>query len=149
MAFSDIPIRSNGEDILAGWFNTIRTELLGFSGGGGVAQTTFALTDGAGPLPITGMLCDSVAARTYFWEYDIYRNTTGGGAIEFVEAGLIIASYKATAAAWTFSQGPVHSSAGVTFSIVSGTGQFEYTATSETGTPDVFEITFTARSIDP
>ena len=33
MAFSDIPVRANGEKIEASWFNTIRTELLNFFGG--------------------------------------------------------------------------------------------------------------------
>ena len=145
MALQDIPVRSNGETIDSSWFNTIRTKLLEEFGSG--VSGEFTLADGVGAATdITGMIFSGASVRTAFIEYDIYRNTTGGGAVEFMESGMIIANYKAVAGTWTFTQGPVLGSTGVTFSLLN-TGQFQYTSTSTTGTFDVFEIKWRSRTI--
>lgn len=103
--FSAIPVRSNADTgtVDASWWNTIRTALIAFAGGGVVDETQFTIADNQSSYQnITGLLFDASVTRAVTLEYTIYR--TNGSSIERRESGFVTAFYKAVAAAWSFER---------------------------------------------
>lgn len=97
---------------------------------------------------VTGLTFAASSVKTAFIEYEIYRETTGGGAAEYREAGMLLATYRPTANSWTltelFNGGQL---AGVDFTITgTTTGQIKYTSTNEAGTPGTFTMKWRVRS---
>lgn len=81
-------------------------------------------------------------------DYLIQRVTTGTGAIEKIQSGILIATYMPTSEEWElFEVGtPGPDDAGVTFSITAS-GQVQYTSTEETGDPLISKLYWRARTI--
>ena len=77
-------------------------------------------------------------------DYLIQRVTTGGGAVEQVEAGTFYAAYLPTSENWALSSIP--STAGVTLT-VSADGQVQYTSTNVGGTEFISRIIWRARTL--
>jgi hypothetical protein len=70
--FSDILVRSNGDDILAGWFNDIRTALITTFPGVDVGSLAIA-NNQSSAANVTGLICDNTAYKYYRIKYDIHR----------------------------------------------------------------------------
>lgn len=155
MSFAGIPIRANAQKILRGWFNDLRTAGLAletlvnsFLGAGNLGETSFTVANNqVAAANVTGLaFAGGATVRSFFVDYEIYRNTTSTGATELSESGLLIGTYKPVAGTWEMVQAPVAGDAGVTLSITSG-GQIQYTSTSITGTPASSFMKFKARTM--
>lgn len=85
------------------------------------------------------------AAKVY---YLIQRVTTGGGAIEKIESGLLFCTYNPTSEDWDISVINDNSpdNTGVTFSITSS-GQVQYTSANEGGTASISKLYWRAETL--
>lgn len=150
MSFSTIPVRTNGPQILASWFNALRTAgmaLESFLGGGFIGATEFTIANGqASAANVTGLSFSGASYRTVVIYYQVYRNTTGGSGVERVQSGMMIANYKTVAATWEITMGPAVGDAGVEFSITSA-GQVQYVSDTQAGTPATSKMTFTSMTM--
>lgn len=147
MAFSDIPLRANGQRIVQSWYNILRTagiSLENYLGAAFLQETTFSIANNTGPSNVTGLVFSGASVRSAFIDYYIYRNTTGGGATERSEAGTLVCTYKTVAASWEIAQQQV-GDAGVALTITSS-GQIQYTSDNQTGTPATSKMVFRART---
>jgi hypothetical protein len=97
---------------------------------------------------IIGLNLSSKAISQAIVEYLVQRVTTGAGAVELIESGVIHAVYKPTSNIWViFTMGtPGPSVSGITFSI-NALGQVKYTSTSVTGTASISKLTFRIRTL--
>jgi hypothetical protein len=96
---------------------------------------------------LTTKALDYTKTKQALIEYFVQRVTTGGGATELLESGILHAVWKPTTAAWSLSQGDSYpSDAGITFSITTD-GNVEYTTTNISGTASISKITFRVRSM--
>jgi len=120
MSFSDISVRSNGQTIIAGWFNDIRTALLSYAGNEGISQTNFSGIASQTNADITDLVFDKLVTESAIVEYTI--KTSAGD----FESGSLSIWYDGTN--WNISQGAVAGDdAGVTLEIDISTGQVDYT----------------------
>lgn len=102
-AFSDIPVRANGDTVDAGWWNTIRTALINTFGATGLLESQFTIADNQSSYAnITGLLLDGSVSRAVDIEYTIYR--TNGSSTERRERGILRCMFKAVANAWSFER---------------------------------------------
>ena len=126
-AFSDIPIRANGDPrVVASWWNIIRTALLCSFGSGATAETQFTLPDNTGATDITGLVFSEAAIRDATITYRINRRDDTEGR---VEVGSFRVFYDEETTAWAISrrgEGSIGAANGVTFTVVAGTGQVQY-----------------------
>lgn len=124
--FSDIPIRANGTEILAAWFNTIRTKLIEFTGTGSVGQTEFSGLASQTNTDVTDLIFDNTITESATVDYTIKTTTS------FMKSSFEV---RWDGSDWSISDGGVHfDDAGVTFDIDSSTGQVDYTSGGETFT---------------
>ncbi len=151
--FAAIALRLNTQQVDAGWWNILRAAgvtLESFFGAGLIAPTTFAVPNNHAAANITGLLLDHTAARSATIEIQVRRVTTGGGAVEVVQRFIYFATYNSLATAWTLTLGwSGGDDSGVDFSIVSATGQVQYTSDNKSsGTYDTVNslLTFSART---
>lgn len=151
MSFLAIPVRLNGQNVDAGWWNILRLAGLAIESylGSFVGQLTAAIGNTQSGVNITGLLFSSASVRSAIIDYQIRRVSTGGSAAERVTTGSGIATYNTLATAWTYtplSEGGDPS--GVTLDINSSTGQMIYTSDTLPGSYDSAHslITFTART---
>lgn len=107
-------------------------------------QTTWADITGL-IFDTSGLYFDPLLVRAAFITYSIYRQTTGVGAVELVEAGSMIAVYKTAAATWDLTR-EAQGDAGVEIQILP-TGQLQYKSSNIGGTPNVSAIKFKASTI--
>ena len=127
-----IPIRSNSQEILAGWFNTIRSTLLSFFGTEAIEQTSFATLASQTNTAITDLIFDETVTRYAEIEYTIVTAT-------LVESGKYRALFDGSD--WILFEGSIQGDlSGITLDIVASTGQVDYTSGSETGTIE-FKVT--------
>ena len=127
-----IPIRSNSQEILAGWFNTIRSTLLSFFGTEAIEQTSFATLASQTNTAITDLILDETVTRYAEIEYTIVTST-------LVESGKYRALFDGSD--WILFEGSIQGDlSGITLDIVASTGQVDYTSGSETGTIE-FKVT--------
>lgn len=149
--FASIPIRNNGEEIDDSWFNTLRAAGADLESyiGSFIAETGFNIVNNQEtPANITGLLFDALTQGAAFIDYEIYRNTTGGGATKRKEVGMLLVSYTPGGSPlWEITQPAFMGSAGVEFSITSG-GQVQYTSDNQSGTADVSRMRFKARAMN-
>lgn len=151
MSFSAIPPRENTA-VRASWFNLLRAAgilLEGYVGTAFLGETSFTVVNNqVAAADVTGLLFAGASVRSFVVDYQIYRNTTGGGATELAEAGQLIGVYKTVAGTWELTQAPVAGAedSGVAFSITAA-GQIQYTSTSITGTPASSTMKFKARTM--
>lgn len=148
--FSAIPVRENGQDAIAGWWNLLRTAgifLENLVGAGAVAPTSFAIADNqSAAADITGLLFAGATYRKVIIDWYCFRatdseNKAGGGTLEMV--------YNPTAATWDYAELPGSGEAGLTLSCTAA-GQVQYVSDDMTGTYDTAnsKIKYTARTID-
>lgn len=149
MKFSETPVRSVAR-VLPDWFNSLRSAGIAvenFLGAAFMGETSFTIANNqSSPSDVTALVFDGSEVRSFEVDYQIYRNTTGGGATELAERGKLLAVYSSVAASWEMTQAPVVGSAGVTFTITTA-GQIQYTSTNITGTPDTSAMKFQARTM--
>lgn len=126
MSFSDLTVRSNGDDILASWFNEIRTALLDSSGTEQIAQTSYSSLASQTATDVTGLVFDKTVTRRALVIYTIVTSTKE-------ESGTFVMLHDATN--WTLYEGPVEGDDSlITFDVTALTGQVVYDSSTETGT---------------
>lgn len=135
--FANVPSRINGTNVDANWWNILAQAGINvekFLGSSGFqAEATFAVVNNqAVAADVTGALFAGAAIRSFEFDYQIYRNTTGAGATELAERGKIYGVYSTVAATWEITIQSV-GNGGVIFSITA-LGQLQYTSTNITGT---------------
>lgn len=132
--FDAIPVRSNADrgTVDAGWWNTIRTALVGAFGNGAVTETQFTIADNQSSYTdITGLALSLSVTKAAIIEYTIYR--TNGSSTERREVGRLVAYHKAVAGAWSYER---HTDAGddalnvADSLIVNSSGQVQYKSDS-------------------
>ena len=129
-----IPIRSNGDDILSGWFNTIRAAMVGYMGTESVPQTRVSTLASQTDTDITGLVFDSAVTRRALIHYVIVTATK-------VESGNYVFLYDGTN--WTSYSGSVEgANSAITLDVTAGTGQATYSSGAETSTLDFIATTF-------
>lgn len=150
MSFSSIPVRANGQDILYSWFNVLRTAgiaIEAFLGSAFLGETSFTVVNNqSSAANVTGLSFSGASVRSFVVDYQIYRNTTGGGATELAESGTLVGVYSTVAASWEMAQPSVVGDAGVELSITAA-GQVQYTSSNITGTPASSTMKFKARTM--
>lgn len=129
-----IPVRSNGDDILSGWFNTIRTTLITLFGTESLTQTSFAGLASQTNTDVTDLIFDKAKTRRVELQYVIVTATK-------VESGTYIFLYDGTNWA-TYGDSVQGVNSLVTLDIDSSTGQVDYTSDTETFTLDYIANTF-------
>lgn len=109
-------------------------------------ELTFLLVNNqASAANVTDMAFSGLGTSAAYIDYLIQRITVSTGAVESIEAGVLILIYKPAAATWVIVSG-APSTAGVTLTITAD-GQVQYTSTNITGTPVVSRIAWRARLI--
>ena len=109
---------------------------------GGSGENIFTIANNqSSAANVTGLLLDGTVQRSAFIFYSIYRNTTGGGATELSECGVLLATFKTVASSWEFVPLGSVGDAGVTLTITSG-GQVQYTSSNITGTAATSKMSF-------
>jgi hypothetical protein len=101
------------------------------------------------PANVEGLKFDRRFVSCVFVEYCVQRVTTGGSAIEKIEAGLFVLTYNPTSDDWNFHSINADSpdNSGVDFTVTS-TGQVQYTSTNEGGTASISRIFYRARVME-
>lgn len=145
--FADVPVRANGPDILASWFNLLRgagINLENVLGGGFLTPTEFTVANNVSSFAdVTGLSFDGTLYRSAKISFSIYRNTTGGGATELSETSEYLATYKTVSGSWEMSPIGEVGDAGLTFEITTA-GQVRYKSSNITGTPATSKLVFWA-----
>jgi hypothetical protein len=130
------------------WAQAVTTVLGSLAGPNDILQTEANIANGQSlAMPATaglvaGLSFDPTVVRGAKVDYNVYRLTTGSGAEELVEQGIMLISYKPVAMTWDLVIMSSQSS-GVTFTI-SSTGQVYYTSTTMTGVNPTGSIVFRA-----
>jgi len=120
----DWPIRSNGQDIEAGWFNTARTIMLGILGAESTQQESFSGSASQTGSNVTGAIWDKTVTRMVKVEFTVVTATLFAG-------GNFHLFYNDTI--WTYYEGEnVGDISGITFDVNTSTGQLEYDSGAET-----------------
>lgn len=128
--YSSIPVRANGQEINASWFNTLRSALLSGAGIETVGKTNFTIANNqTAAANVTGLLFSSTNTQLAKIQYTIDRSdATPTTAFQIGE----LAVYH-DGSAWTLVLlDQAGDDAGVTFSVTSG-GQVQYTSTNFSG----------------
>lgn len=142
--FAAIPVRLNGDDVDAGWFNILRQAGVDIQGG----YTSFLISNNqASPIAITGLIFDPTLYRSFELDFDIYRNTTGAGATELGERTKMMGVFSTVVNSWQYTfLGANSGGSGVTLSI-DATGQIYYTSTNITGTAATSKMNYTSTTM--
>lgn len=112
-------------------------------------ERSFALANNIStPTDIIGARFDKRGVTQAVVEYMIQRVTTGVGAIEKIESGILIFVYRPTSLDWDIVvvSEETPDDAGINFSITAD-GQVQYTSTNETGTPLISNLFWRARTL--
>lgn len=134
MSFTNIPIRSNGQTIIASWFNTIRTALLNAFGNESLEQTSFSGIASQTGTDVTGLVFSSASTRRAKIEYTIVTATK-------VESGDFVLLYDGTN--WIKHDGAVEGvDSLISLDVNASTGQVTYDSDTETFTLNYKAITF-------
>lgn len=146
--FSSVPIRTYGVTNPS-WWNSLRAAGIAIEAflGTFLGETSFTIANNqSAAANVTGLAFAGASIRSFVVDYQIYRNTTGGGATELAEAGILIGTYSTVAGTWEMQQAPVVGDAGVTLTITSA-GQIQYTSSNMTGTPASSTMKFKYRTM--
>lgn len=134
MNISSIPVRANGDTILASWFNAIRSALLLAFGTEQIDQTSFAGLASQTDATVTGFIFDKTVTRKAECSYTIVTATK-------VESGNFVLLFDGTN--WTKYDGDVQGDDSLIILDVDQTsGQVEYTSGGETFTLNFKATTF-------
>lgn len=111
---------------------------------GDIGLSSFSIDNNIStPTSVDGLVFDPSSIRGAVINYSVYRVTTGIGATEIAETGVMVLSYKDTAADWDLSR-YANNDAGVTFSVTTS-GQIQYETTNFTGSAHSGTVTFRAQ----
>lgn len=134
--FSGIIVRSNGNRVLASWWNIIRTQLLLFEavfGGGLTGEAQFTINDNeTGPTSITDMVVDKDSYQGACIAYNVLRRDDTEGRREI---GLIWLTYDPETTAWSIARETkqqIGALMGLTLTVTSA-GQVQYASDSMGG----------------
>jgi hypothetical protein len=152
MSFSSIPTRTNGQKILYGWFEALKTAgaaLEAFLGSSFLGETQFTVANNqVAAADVTGLLFAGASVRSFEADVQIYRKTTGGGATELAARCKLIGTYKTTAASWELTVASAvgddiqdYGPAGLLFTITAA-GQVQYTSHNISGTASVSKLKY-------
>lgn len=138
--FSDIPIRtnSNTDVVFASWWNTIRSKLIQFAGGGVTEEAEFTVADNQSSYAdITGLSFDGATYGHVEIKYSIYRFDAASD--ERKESGKLIIDYKKDAATWVLSRrsnndDALNIASSIIVSTTAGVAQIRYKSDSMGGT---------------
>jgi hypothetical protein len=112
-----------------------------------ITETAFTIVNNqAAPANVTGLAVSGATYRSFVVEYFIYRNTTGGGATELAESGVLVGVFKTVASTWEMQQAPVVGDSGVDLTITAA-GQVQYVSSNITGTPASSLMKFKATTL--
>lgn len=140
--FGTIPIRLNGQDVDAGWWEILRlagVNLENFMGSGFIPETHFSLTNGqATPLAITGLVFDHTVNTSAKIDVEINQKTATN---ELVTTGEIYVVYRALTATWDIVPLFDFDESGITLSITTA-GQVKYTLGTLSGSGYVGSFKF-------
>lgn len=126
MSFANLPVRLNGQEILAGWFNAIRTALIDSSGSEGISQQSFAGAASQTDEDVTGLVFDNTVTESVRVEYTIKTAT-------LFEKGNFDLIWNGTV--WSFHSGSLSGDDSlITMDVDTSTGQVTYTSGAETFT---------------
>lgn len=102
----------------------------------------------SGATDITGMKFSSNGVSQVHIDFLVQRVTTGGSAVELIESGFFIISYKPTSQTWAITLVEINhpSNSGVDFTVTAD-GQIQYTSTNEAGTASISKLYWRARTI--
>lgn len=129
-----IPIRANGDDIIAAWFNTIRSALIAVFGDESLGQTRFSGLASQTNTIITDLIFDKTVTRKAEISYAIVTATK-------VESGNYTALYDGSN--WVLYSGAIQGvNSAITLDINTSTGQVDYTSGGEVFDIDYKVITF-------
>ncbi len=149
MSFLSTPIRGYGPTAPS-WWNLLRTAgvaIEAFLGAAFLGETQVTIANNqVAAADVTGLLFSGAAVRSFCADYQIYRNTTAGGATELSERGFLLGVFSTVASTWEITSGPAVGDAGVTFTITAA-GQVQYTSTNITGTAATSKMKFQARTM--
>jgi len=113
----------------------------------GVEKTFELANNQAAAVDIEGLAFNSDTTKQSLIEYFVQRITTGVGAVELTESGVLHSVWQVTSATWSISQGDFYpEDAGITFTITAA-GKVKYTTTNVTGTPSISKISYRVRSM--
>lgn len=131
-----LPQRYNGQNIEAGWFNTIRTALISIFGSGFIGETIFNGLASQSGANVTDLIFSSLEVVNAEIDYVIETPTlTMKSSFELLFDGLT----------WTLIQGPISGDdTQITFDVNPATGQVTYSSDVETFIMKYRAITFKA-----
>lgn len=112
-------------------------------------EQSFAITNNQGSAAdVTGMKFNSGGQTSILIEYLVQRITTGAGAQELTESGILLANYNPTSNTWNLAALHEHQpdDAGMAFTITSA-GQVQYTSSNITGTASISTIWWRSRTL--
>jgi hypothetical protein len=146
MSFSTVTVRANSDDILAAWFNDLRTagvNIENFLGAGFIAETQFTLANNQSAANVTGIVFDSVTYTSIRIDAEIRRKTTTN---EDVWNGRIIMLWRALTSTWDVQWAGDGDDPGVTFTVVttSTSGQLQYATDNMSGSSYVGKLKYKA-----
>ena len=97
---------------------------------------------------VTQLSLDKSGVTMAVLEYLVQRVTTGAGAQELTEVGILIFVYNPTSATWSMVTVSEHNpdNAGIVFSITAA-GQVQYTTTNITGTASISTLWYRLRTL--
>lgn len=136
--FDSIPIRTNAktDTVTAAWWNTIRSKLIEFAGGGVTAETEWTVTDNQSSYSNISGLSFDVATYSYvkirytIWRYD--------GSNERKESGTLELTGKKNGETWDLSRrsngdDALNISGSLALDVTSGVAQVQYKSDSMGG----------------
>lgn len=130
MSAQSIPVRLNGGQVTASWWNL----LLYMFGAGALYETSQTLSNNASATAVTGVTCDSASYRTMTVEYDVYRKTDTA-ASEVRATGKVVLVWSVQNSSWSIKGedfiGDAH---GITWTLTGTTvAQLNYATTNIAG----------------
>ncbi len=150
MAFSDIAVRENGQDVTYSWFNALRTAgmaLAAFMGAGFIQETSFTIANNQGAAADVTGLSVSSASYKFLQVFVSIRRKTATASSEVLALGRLSLMYREETSAWDLVPVFDGDDVGVTFTISAG-GQVQYTSTSIAGSSYSGTMKFKAISFD-
>lgn len=132
-----------GEEV-TDWAQAVTDALTAVFGPNDIAQTISPINNTGTLANVIGLFFDPTQVRSAIVEYSIYRASTGGGATELAETGVLYLTYFSVANRWDIANS-YGGNANITFTMTPG-GQLQYTATPITGTVVSSTIHFSAKA---
>lgn len=114
----------------------------------GVERSFDIANNQAAAADVTGLKFDKRGVSQAIIEFLVQRVTTGAGAVELIESGILIVTYNPTSEDWNLQAVSANTpdNSGVDFTITSS-GQVQYTSSNETGTASISKLFYRSRTL--